>query len=296
MPGTNPPLLDLPNPFLTEYGVLRLLEPADADRAALLEQVLDGSYDKPFILDDGAARTLYFSLAFIQSSMRIAAPDELDLVYTQKMMAFLLFQPAPRSMLLLGLGGGSLAKFCHRHFAQAEITVVEYSPHVLAFREQFNIPPDDARFSIVLDDAARFVARPGPRYDVILLDVFDRHGLAGAVSTVDFFDQVRHRLPQRGVLVANLAGEKKHRAQHLDLMRQSFGENILVLPVADEENHIVFAFRDAAFQPRWKWIASQAQTLRDRYNLDFPRFAAKLERSQGSYRRVSSFLRSLRGA
>ena len=51
MPGTNPPLLDLPNPFLTEYGVLRLLEPADADRAALLEQVLDGSYDKPFILD-----------------------------------------------------------------------------------------------------------------------------------------------------------------------------------------------------------------------------------------------------
>lgn len=282
-------LLELPTPFPTEYGKLLLLEPADADRVALLESIRSGSYEKPFIADDGDARTLYFSLIYVQSCMRLKAPDALELAYTRKMMAFLLFHTNPRSLLLLGLGGGSLAKFCHRHLPQAKIRAVEISPQVIAFREQFCVPPDDERFQVIEADAAEYLAAtrgtPGgakalrERHDIIMIDAFDRHGLASSISTPAFYADVRAALLPRGVLVCNLAGLREERVAHLELMMSVFGDNLLVLPVEDDGNEIVFAFCDTAFEPRWRWINSQALAMRSRYGLDFPKFAAKLERA-----------------
>ena len=80
----------------------------------LYERMMTGRYDKPFIVDDGCTRQLYFSGCFVQSSMRLDDPFDLDFAYTRKMMAFLLFVPDPGHVLMVGLGGGSLAKFCHR--------------------------------------------------------------------------------------------------------------------------------------------------------------------------------------
>jgi len=51
-------------------------------------------------------------------------PYALCLAYTRKMMAFLLFNSQPRRILQLGLGGGSLAKFCYKHLPDASITAV----------------------------------------------------------------------------------------------------------------------------------------------------------------------------
>lgn len=98
------------------------------------------SYNKPFIMDTGRERSLHFDVFAVQSAMDLDDPYRLSLPYTRKMMAFLLFNGAPRRILLLGLGGGSLAKFCYRHLASAAITVVEVNPEVIAFRDAFFIP------------------------------------------------------------------------------------------------------------------------------------------------------------
>jgi spermidine synthase len=58
------------------------------------------------------------------------------------MMLVLLFNPAPRSILMIGLGGGSLPKYCHRHLPQCDITVVEINPAVISLREAFQVPPE----------------------------------------------------------------------------------------------------------------------------------------------------------
>ena len=47
--------------------------------------------------------------------MSLDEPDALVTAYTRKMMAFLLFNPAPKRIAMVGLGGGSLAKFCYRN-------------------------------------------------------------------------------------------------------------------------------------------------------------------------------------
>ena len=74
------------------------------------EDAFRGSAGKPFAFDNDDMRTLHFDDRFIQSAMRISAPNELLLSYTRAMMGFLLFKPQPRHILMIGLGGGSLAK------------------------------------------------------------------------------------------------------------------------------------------------------------------------------------------
>ncbi len=237
-------IIELPSLFLAKYGVIRLLEPANCDREKLLAQVQSSNYNKPFIIDDGNSRSLYFSLAYVQSAMRVDNPYALEFAYTRKMMSFLLFQHQPRSILILGLGGGSLAKYCHRHLSSADITVVEIDPNILAFREQFLIPPDDSHFRVRLGDAAEYIRDCRKASDVIMMDAFDRHGFAASVCSSNFY------------------------------------ANVIVLPVQDDGNYVVFAFRDSSFEPRWRWINSQANAMRTRYGLDFPKFAGKLERSR----------------
>ena len=147
-------MLELPNPFPNEGGVIRLLEPRGGDREALIDRVLARRYDKPFVIEDDGARCLYFTRAFIQSEMRLADPYALEFAYTRKMMGFLLFLPEPRSILMLGLGGGSLARYCRRHLPAARLTAVEIDADVIAFREQFLLPAEGERFRVVRADAA----------------------------------------------------------------------------------------------------------------------------------------------
>ena len=280
-------MLELANPFEGEGGVVRLLEDPDGDRDHLRESLLAGTYDKPFVIEDDGARCLYFTRAFIQTEMRLADPTALEFAYTRAMMAFLLFVPDPRSILMLGLGGGSLAKFCHRQLPRARITAVEIDPHVVAFREQFLLPADGDRFRVVLGDAIAHVAQEESRHDVVMLDAFDPQGVAPTLCNREFYADVRNGLDRRGLLVANLVGEKSERGAHLAMIRKAFGDNVLLLPLPDDGNHVVFAFRDAAFEPRWRWIAGQARAMGARHGLDLAGFAMKLERSrrQGLARR-----------
>ena len=273
-----PAILTLPSPFFPSDRI-GLLEPADCDTGALLRRLTGGEYDKPFLIDDGTTRTLHFSLALIQSTMSLKDPFALALDYTQVMMSFLLFLPRPRHILMLGLGGGSLAKFCYRQVGSAQITVVEIDPHVIAFRDEFDVPPDDARLRVVEGDGAAFVEACEDKPDVVLMDAFDRDGLSGSVSSSAFYQSVFDTLAGRGVMVANLAGEKADRVEHLAMIAGVFDDRVLVYTLADG-NDIVLAFRAPGFAPRWREIANQAKALRARTGLDFPKYASRLERSQ----------------
>lgn len=272
-------LLEMPSPSPDQPGTLRLLERPDAPRDALCQRILDGTYDKPFVLEHDNTRSLLFNFEFIQSAMRLDAPDALEFLYTQHMMAFLLFHTNVKSLLLLGLGGGSLAKYCRRHLPLCDLTAVESNADVIALRRAFAIPDDDERFRVVLGDAGEVVATTPRRFDVILVDAFDRAGFAASVAEESFYGQARRRLAPRGVLVANLVGESAERRAHLDLVRQAFGDNLLLVSVEDGCNHVAFAFCDANFEPRWKWIDSQAKAMRVRYGIDFPKIAERLERN-----------------
>ncbi|MES2716099.1 MAG: fused MFS/spermidine synthase [Pseudomonadota bacterium] len=207
-------------------------------------------HPQPFLVDSRNARALYFSFDSVQSRMRLDDPDALDLAYTRTMMGFLLFVPQPRRISVIGLGGGSLVKFCHRHLPQASLQVAEINPHVLALRDDFMLPPDSARLAMQQLDGARFVRQPQAACEVLLLDGFDRQGMPDALCSQRFFDDAMGALDDGGVLVINL-----HRAdQRLDLimarLARSFAGDEALLAVDDEDggNRVVFAWRGRDFR------------------------------------------------
>lgn len=277
------PLFELPCPFDIETGTVKLLEPPGSDPDALRQALLSGGYDKPFLIEHEDLLTLYFSLGLVQSTMRISQPDLLDLTYTRKMMAFLPFYPRPKGVLLLGLGGGSLAKFCLRHLTRCDITAVEINPHVVALRQAFRIPDDNERFRIYCADAASFIVGHTARTDVMLVDAFDGVGIAPALTNPDFYQTAHDKLSTNGILVMNLAGDKSDSASFdnpLAQLAEVFDDRVLTLKVRDGGNQIAFAFRNPQFNPRWDSIRSIARDLQDRLGLEFSRYADLLEKSE----------------
>jgi spermidine synthase len=235
--------------------------------------------DQPFVLDNGQIRYLYFSFDFIQSAMRISDPDALDLRYTQKMMAFLLFNPDPVNIAVIGLGGGSIVKFCYRRLPRAHLTAVEINPHVVAFRDEFCIPRDDARLRIIRGDGAAFVAGLNHDLDALLVDAYDRDGIAPALSSRGFVEDALNSLAPGGVLVVNLAGRREGFASLVSEIIDVFGNRVLAVRVRDDEHHILFAFRDRPFPPPWRELRARAEELRERFGLDFPALLRKLEQA-----------------
>jgi len=285
-----PNILAIPSP-ITLGAVIKVLESPDADPSAVVERVLSGRYDKPFVVDDGRSRQLFFSFAFVQSAMRVSQPNALELAYTQKMMSFVLFEPHPQSILMLGLGGGSLAKFCHAVFPETKITVVEINPDVVAFRNEFRIPPDSDRFHVILGDAADYVATCAETFDVVVTDAFDRDGFADSVCNTEFYGNLQRLLAPRGLLVCNMAGRYEERMAHLKMLRDLFIGRTLAVPVGANENHVAIAFNDPDFKPRWPAVRSAAKTLSATLGLNLIKFARKFEQSheRGHLKRSTEF-------
>lgn len=240
---------------------------------------------KPFIIDTGAERHLLFSHDNVQSTMRLDDPDALTCEYTRRMMAFLLSNPSPREILMVGLGGGSLAKFCYRHLPDASITTVEIDSDVIALRDEFMVPLDDGRFRVVHDDGARYLARSSRSVDVILVDAFDHNGVAPTLATSDFYSLAEQRLSDDGVFVMNLSGEPTRYDVHLQRIYDAFGERTALMQVASGDNELLFAFKSDV---HWtsEAMRERARHLQQRLCLDFPRFLQLLERAFGQAQHV----------
>lgn len=278
-PAHTPQLFSLPSPFELESGTVLLHEPPGSKASVLRAQLLDESYAKPFVVEDEQRRYLYFNTRLMQSAMRLADPNALDLAYTQQMMSFLLFLPHPRRIVLIGLGGGSLMKFCATRLPAVDFTAVDISPEVIAFRDLFQLPPDDARLRILEADGAAYMQETEKGIDVVLVDAFDEHGFAPPLANRAFLDHIFSKLSGNGVLVINLAGEKETYAGLIGLAMDVFDEQVIVFPVPEDGNHILLAFRAPYFEPRWRWLHNHAKELRAKFGLDFPAFVQKIERA-----------------
>ena len=232
--------------------------------------------NRPFILDTAGTRQLYFDLRAVQSSMRLEEPDALVTAYAQKMMAFLLFNRAPRHILMIGLGGGSLVKFCHRHLQGTRLTVVEIDPDIIELREWFHIPADDERLRVILGDGAEFVRRGDWTADILLIDAFDRGGVAPPLAADDFYAQAFRYLQPNGVLVMNLSGERGRYVAHLEKLRKACPGPVLLVPVEADGNVLVFAFAQAKKAWTWESVETTAEELQLAFALEFPRFLQRL--------------------
>lgn len=237
---------------------------------------------KPFILDEDGVLSLCFDITAVQSQMNPAKPDSLTLGYTRTMMGCLLFNPKPKHITMLGLGGGSLAKYCHRYLADANITAVEINPDIIALRNTFAIPNDSSRFHIHCGDGAEFIANPPATTDLLMVDGFDVTGQAPSLCTQRFYNDCYKALGKHGILVVNMCGDGRQIALYVSRIRHSFANSVVVIPSEDCDNQIVFAVKGDGLRYSEKQLLAQARYLEQCHPIALQNTARRLTASQSN--------------
>ena len=230
---------------------------------------------KPYVSEKDGLLALNFDAMSVQSEMDIDNPDELVLAYTRAMMSFLLLNPSPKRIAMIGLGGGSIAKYCYRYLSGSEITVVEISPEVIALRREFAIPADDARFQVVLNDGVLWVADTTLQPEVLILDGFEAGGLPEALSSQRFYDDCYSSLADNGILAVNLWGGYPHYEDYLARIANSFAGQMVIVDPDKSVNKIVLAVKNGTF-PSAGAIRQHANLLSLTHSLNFQMKANKL--------------------
>jgi spermidine synthase len=223
--------------------------------------------------EEGPIRHLHLGSEWIQGSMLVEAPTVLVHEYIQRMMAWLLFMDPTtvnkRQALQLGLGAGSLTKFCHKEL-RMKTTAIELNPQVLhACRGWFKLPQDNARMQVVLADASQEItqARWLGAVDALQVDLYDEEAAAPVLDTENFYKDCRATLTEEGCMTVNLFGRTSSYAKSVDKIASAFGRDaIWAFKSTREGNTVVMAQRTAS-RPKRAVLEERAEYVKAQWGL-----------------------------
>ena len=204
--------------------------------------------------EEGPIRHLHLGSEWIQGSMLLDAPNVLVHEYIQRMMAWLLFiDPSTvgqRQAVQLGLGAGSLTKFCHKVLRMKKTTAIELNPQVLhACRGWFNLSTDNARMQVLLADASEEIKKPQwlGSVDALQVDLYDEEAAAPVLDSPDFYADCRAMLTEEGCMTVNLFGRTSSFQGSVDRIAEAFGlDAVWAFKATREGNTVVMAQRTAS--------------------------------------------------
>lgn len=223
--------------------------------------------------DWGDIRYLHLGTEWVQGSMKLDAPFEIELEYVQRMMAWLLFvEPtsvASRHAMQLGLGAATLTKFC-RKTLRMRTTAIELNPQVvIACRGWFKLPADDGKLEVVIADAAAEIRQSKwhGTVDALQVDLYDHEAAAPVLDSEDFYADCRALLTDDGCMTVNLFGRSSSYERSLEKIAAAFGpEALWAFKPTREGNTVVLAHRTPMALKRGA-LADRAQTIQTRWSL-----------------------------
>ncbi|NUQ60932.1 MAG: fused MFS/spermidine synthase [Pirellulales bacterium] len=162
------------------------------------------------VTENGSIRRLQFRRSggeYEESAINIAQPLQFELRYYRLMLAAFAHQPAPKSILLVGLGGGTLPMAIHHYFPEASIDNVELDPDVAAAAKDFFGFKEDDRMKVYVRDGrvqVRRFLRAKRKYDIIFLDAFRGGYIPYHLTTKEYAEDLKELLTADGIVVSNL--------------------------------------------------------------------------------------------
>jgi spermidine synthase len=172
----------------------------------------DSLYHRILVYKRGSIVTLRFGrqpAVQIQSQVDLNNLRQDMLSYTRLAFCGLLYEPQPKRMLVLGLGGGVIPREMHYYFPALVIDIAEIDPEILKTAEQFFGFREDDRLRVHIADGRMFIrehlrSEPVEKYDIIVLDAFNSDYIPFHLMTKEFLEQVKGVLAEDGVVVANV--------------------------------------------------------------------------------------------
>ena len=224
------------------------------------------------VVDRPNIRTLHFGTATEQSSMYLAQPFSLEMLYLRNMAISMLFQPKAEKVTCLGLGGGALPKFIWKYYPGTSIEAVDISPVVIDIGYRYFHVPQDPRLHIHAEDALSFLeVAPKVKDDLLFIDLYIKWGISPVVSDPNFFAYCDDRLKPGGILIWNM-----WRSTAQDMLEASlrnlgavFGRNLLILSNLESLNYVVMVFKEPIAPYTRKQIDQEAGRLKAVSGIDF---------------------------
>jgi spermidine synthase len=218
-------------------------------------------------------RYLHLGTPWVQGAMRVRKPHTIELDYVQRMMVWMLFREQAQltkgHAVQLGLGSAAITRFCHRNL-RMKTTAVELNPTVItACRLWFHLPADDARLTVLNEDAAVYVADPAhaESADVLNVDLYDHDAASPVLDDQGFYDACERLLADGGVMTVNLFGRDASFEQSASRIAAAFGPHaVLSLRPTKEGNTVVVAVKNFAFPDR-ETLAARAENIETRFAL-----------------------------
>lgn len=245
-----------------------------------MNDILYCGRDKTYmeVVDKSKFRLLLFKGQIVQSKILVKEPYRMVLRYTHYMTALsLLLCPAPKNVLLIGVGAGAIIHFFYHFFPTTIVDGVEYSQQIIDIASNYFALPDSPTINFHCQDGYRFLKdeQTSQTYDLILVDAFDDYGMAPGIYSRDFFKLATSRLTAEGVIVANLWSGNSQNYKKVKKAIEKNSKHSLFVPVVQRENTIAVLCQKKI---PWSRLAIPKKGLKElsrKYYIDFPEAAAQ---------------------
>ncbi|BBO31404.1 spermidine synthase [Lacipirellula parvula] len=221
----------------------------------------------------------------LETQMDIRRPADLKFEYLRFLFASYLFQPEPKQVLIVGLGGGSMVHYLQQTDPGVKIDAVEIDPLVVKLAaDMFGTKPTE-NVKIFTADGLKFIAAAKEQaYDVIYMDAFlkpsaetDGTGAPLALRTQQFYKQLQTKLKPGGVVAFNLNPHEELEADIREL-NAAFSQ-VYIFQMSQFNGVVAVATTDAARLDANE-LTRRGKTLDRRFksSLDFQEMPRRLRR------------------
>ena len=228
------------------------------------------------VWEKGNYRELRFGNKVLQSAYSIIQPHYLVLPYTRYMLLGLVFGPEPKSILHIGLGGGSIARWFHYEFPNIQQSIIEVNKDVIEAAYRFFKFPKNNRLQVFNGDATKLVQLISEKFDLIFLDAFNGFGAPEEVKEAFFLRNLYSCLNNSGLIVGNfwtLTGDFKEQCE----MWRTIFDSVHNSSVNKKGNEILFGSKISQINEEVKF-QQISKILERRHRMEFRKMNSDLKK------------------
>lgn len=181
---------------------------ADAGEVVLFSR--ETAYHRVEVTQSGPIRVLTFGEAGFKMPQTMMNLNDIRAQiseYTGIMMAPILYKQDVKRALIIGLGGGDVARALETCYPEIVMDVVEIDPVVVRLAQDYFFWKPGKNVTVYTMDGRSFVNMSvmagREQYDWILLDAFDNDFVPFHMTTVEFYSVLQRALAPDGVLAIN---------------------------------------------------------------------------------------------
>ena len=219
---------------------------------------------------------------YIQGGIYVNAPDRLLFEFTQMGFVSLAFMDGdPKDVLFVGLGAGAMPKYFTARYPDTVIDIAEIDPDMLMVAQKYFYFKENERMKVHINDGRLFVKRTKKKYDWIILDAYQNDYIPFHLTTLEFLKEVKSRLKDGGVVVANITSP--FRNKFFDSMVMTYKKAFPHLSIfkGKKSGNFIFVATTGVRAPEETRIASNAAKIQAtrKFDFDLAEIAARYEDS-----------------